>query len=259
MIGYLGVPGALVALPYRGGLSTSTDRPVSFARTMGGKRKAFMGARGRREWDVSFDLMGSREVAGLVEVARSAGEVMWYPADATAGNLFSPQAASFDVLPSNAVHAGMVALPDGSVARTVASSAGVVPGDAHGGSEHVPVRPGQQITVGAWGLGGLRLMGWWRDSQGAATTSWAGPISAFTGWGWREHTLTPPAGTAFLSLSLSNASQYARPSVAWGPVGQNKPGRGCPKAVVHGLSEALTVINADDAYGSIDVTITEVG
>src|SRR5699024_8678842 len=75
VIGYVGVPGALVSLPYRGGLSASTDRPVSFARTLGGKRKAFMGARGRREWGVSFDLVGSREVAGLVEVARSAGEV----------------------------------------------------------------------------------------------------------------------------------------------------------------------------------------
>src|SRR5699024_11847234 len=67
-----------------------------------GKRKAFMGARGRREWDVSFDLVGSREVAGLVEVARSAGEVMWYPADATSGNLLSPQASGFEVTPANA-------------------------------------------------------------------------------------------------------------------------------------------------------------
>src|SRR5699024_446523 len=77
VIGYVGVPGALVALPYRGGLSTSTDRPASFTRTMGGKRKALMGARGRREWDVSFDLVGSRAVAGLVVVARSDVSWLW--------------------------------------------------------------------------------------------------------------------------------------------------------------------------------------
>src|SRR5699024_7455267 len=77
MIGFVGVPGALVALPYRGGLDTSSDRPVSFMRTLGGKRKAFVGPRSRREWSVSFTSIGSREVAGLVEIARSAGEVMW--------------------------------------------------------------------------------------------------------------------------------------------------------------------------------------
>ena len=257
MIGYVGVPGALVALPYRGGLSTSTDRPVSFARTMGGKRKAFMGARGRREWDVSFDLVGSREVAGLVEVARSAGEVMWYPADATSGNLLSPQASGFGVTPANATDAGLVALPDGTVARSaVHSGSGNV---SPGGGERVPVRPGEQITVGAWALGGIRLEGWWRDAQGSTQTSWSSTAETFTGWQWREHTLTVPASASLMSLSLNRGAQYARPSISWGSSAVDRPGRGCPKAVVHGLSEALTVINADDAYGSIDVTITEVG
>src|SRR5699024_10415174 len=102
-----------------------------------GKRKAFMGARGRREWDVSFDLVGSRDVAGLVDVARSAGEVMWYPADATSGNLLSPQASGFEVTPVSATDAGLVALPDGTVARTIVASSTVVVGAAHGGREYV--------------------------------------------------------------------------------------------------------------------------
>ena len=259
MIGYVGVPGALVALPYRGGLSNSTDRPVSFARTMGGKRKAFMGARGRREWSVSFDLMGSREVAGLVDVARSAGGVMWYPADATSGNLLSPQASGFEVTPANATDAGLAALPDGTVARSVASSSVVRPGDAHGTYEMVPVRPGTPVTVGAWSIGGQHFRGFWRDGTGTQITSWTSPAVTHTGWTWHEVTLTPPAGAAFIELHLAGGSQYARPSISWGSSAVDRPGRGCPKAVVHGLSEALTVINADDAYGSIDVTITEVG
>lgn len=259
MIGYVGVPGALAALPYRGGLSTSTDRPVSFTRTLGGKRKASMGARGRREWDVSFDLVGSREVAGLVEVARSAGEVMWYPADAASGNLLSPQASGFEVTPASATDAGLVGLPDGSVARSVVSSVTVRLGNAHGLYEMVPVRSGVPVSVGAWSVGGEWFRGFWRDALGASITNWSTAQASHTGWAWRERTLTPPAGAAFIELHLAGGTQYARPSVSWGSSAVDRPGRGCPKAVVHGLSEALTVINADDAYGSIDVTITEVG
>lgn len=259
MIGYVGVPGALVELPYRGGLSTSTDRPVSFARTLGGKRKAFVGARSRREWSVSFDPIGSRDVAGLLAVAQSAGPVMWYPADATAGNLLSPQASGFEATPANATDAGLAQLPDGTVARSVASSSVVRPGDTHGTYEMVPVREGEPVTVGAWSVGGQWFRGFWRDALGSQITNWNAPSQSWAGWAWHEATLTPPPGAAFLELHLAGGSQYARPSISWGSSAVDRPGRGCPKAVVHGLSEALTVINADDAYGSIDVTITEVG
>lgn len=259
MIGYLGVPGAMVALPYRGGLSTTTDRPVSFTRTLGGKRKAFVGPRARREWDVSFDLMGSREAAGLVEIARSAREAFWYPADATSGNLLSPQASAFEATPTNAVDAGLTALPDGSVARSVVPTGTVSVGDAHGGREHVPVTPGEPVSVGAWGLGGIRFTGVWTDSMGVTAGSWSTGAFTHSGWKFQQRTVTPPAGAAFLVLWLSAGSQYARPTVSWGAQAIDRPGRGCPKSVAHGLSEALTVISRDDAYGSLDVTITEVG
>lgn len=261
MIGYLGTPGALVALPYRGGLDTSSDRPVSFTRTLGGKRKAFVGARSRREWGVSVDLAGSRVTSGLVALAQSAGEVMWYPADATAGNLLSPQASSFEVTPANSTDSGFVSLPDGTVAKSVAQagSSAIGVGAAHGSWEWVPVRPGELLSVGAWGRGGLRLTGAWRDLAGASVGSFTGPVESFTGWGWRSYTTTAPSNAVYVTLNLSGGTQYARPTVSWGPAAQDRPGRGCPSAVVHGLSEALTVIANDDAYGSVDVTITEVG
>lgn len=259
MIGFLGVPGALVELPYRGGLSTSADRPVSFARTLGGKRKAFVGARSRREWSVSFDPIGSRDVAGLLAVAQSAGPVMWYPADAVAGNLLSPQASGFEVTPTGATDTGLTQLPDGTVARSVAHSGTVYVGNAHGGYEGAPVRPGEVVSVGGWGRGGIRLTGSWRDANGATVGTFLPAGHAFSGWGWRENALTPPPGAAYLSLALSGGSQYARPSISWGTKAQDRPGRGAPATVAHGLSEALTVITQDDAYGSIDITITEVG
>ena len=261
MIGYVGVPGALVELPYRGGLSTSTDRPVKFTRTLGGKRKAQLGPAGRREWDVSFDLIGSRDALGLIHVAQFGGPVLWYPADAVAGNMLSPQASGFNVPPTNATDAGLVQLPDGTVARSVihSGSGGVNIGGAPSGFEGVPVRAGVPVTVSAWGLGGLRLTGAWRSVTGANLGGFGQAAEAFTGWQFRSFTATPPAGAVAAQLILNAGTQYARPSISWGPSAVDRPGRGCAKAVVHGLSEALTVINADDAYGSIDVTITEVG
>ena len=259
MIGYLGVPGAMVALPYRGGLSTSADRPVSFARTLGGKRKSFVGARSRREWSVSFDLAGSRDTHGMVAAAQTPGPLFWYPADAVAGNMLSPQATGFEVMPFNGTDTGLVALPDGSVARSIALSGAVAIGNAHGSFEAVPVRPGGVVSVGCWGLGGIRFTGAWRDASLAQIGTLSGASYTHSGWGWRSQSFTPPAGAAFVSLSFQGATQIARPTVSWGPTAQDRPGRGAPKAVVHGLSEALTVIAQDDAYGSIDVTITEVG
>ena len=141
----------------------------------------------------------------------------------------------------------------------VAASVAVRVGSAHGAYEMVPLRPGQAVTVGCWSVGGQFFRGFWRDATGVSITNWSAPSATWAGWGWHEATLTPPAGAAFIELHLAGGTQYARPSISWGSSAVDRPGRGCPKAVVHGLSEALTVINADDAYGSIDVTITEVG
>lgn len=259
MIGYLGVPGALAELRYRGGLSTSTDRPASFARTMGGKRKAMLGPAGRREWDVSFDLIGSQDVHGLIAATHSDDALMWYPADAVAGNLLSPQGVGFDVVSGSATDAGLVHLPDGTVARSVASEFTVIVGSSHGGREYVPVLPGELVSVGAWSVGGQWFRGFWRDATGASITNWNIPQVSHDGWAWVEGTITPPEGAAYMELHLAGGSQYARPAVSWGESAVDRPGRGCPAAVVHGLSEALTVIHRDEAYGSINVTITEVG
>lgn len=226
---------------------------------MTGKRKAQVGVRGRREWDVSFDMIGSKDTHGLVQLARSAGEVMWYPADATSGNLLSPDGSGFEVRSAFATDLGLVALPDGSVSRAVAPTGTVNILSPQGAWEKVPVRPGSRVTFGGWGFGGIRFTGTWFDTWGESVGNFAPSSAAHSGWEWVERSVAAPANAAFVSLSLSNGQQYARPSIAWGGVGKDRPGRGCPKAVVHGLSEALKTITDEDSQGSINVTIAEVG
>lgn len=262
MSGFIGVPGAMVELLYRGGLSTSTDRPVSTKRTLSGKVKALIGPRARREWKVSFDLIGASEISGVIDMARSGGEVMWYPSDASLGNLLSPQAVGFEVTPESATDAGLVQLPDGTVARTVVhtGSTQVYPGTAHGSHERVLVRQGHRLAVGAWGLAGLGFSIAWRDAEGIARATTTVPTETFTGWQRREANYPVPAWAVSASLGLTGGTQYARPVVSWGSIARDQPGRGCPKAIVHGLSEDLTVIHLDDdSYGAFSISITEVG
>ncbi|PWH05190.1 hypothetical protein DEO23_14005 [Brachybacterium endophyticum] len=257
----IGPRSALFELKYQGGLSTATERPTSFTTTLGGKRKALIGLRGRREWKVSFNPVSSREIAGLIEVARISSSVLWYPADALGGNMLSPQAVSFESVPSNAAPAGLVALPDGDVAQSIihTGTGTITIGDAHGTFEGVPVRPGENVTVGAWGLNGTRFTGFWRDINLASVSSWSTPTQTFTGWQWAHTTLTPPAGAAYLSLAVSAGAQYARPAVRWGSTVTSGPGKGCPQAIVSDLSEDLTGFDQNGAYGSINATVTEVG
>jgi len=259
VIGYLGTPAALLALPYRGGLTVESDRPVSEVRTLGGKRKIMVGSRTRRTWGVDFDLLGSLDAAGLLAVARHSSAVMWYPSDAAAGNLLSPQASGWEPSPTNATPAGLVALPDGSVANSIVPFGTVRVGDAHGAYEMVPVRPGVSVSVGAWAQGGLGFQGYWRDATGAQMTTYLVSAVTHSGWKWRQSVLTPPAGAAYIELQLFGGTAYARPSISWGSVAVDRPGRGCPKAFVHGVSEALTVVRPEDSYGSISATISEVG
>lgn len=253
MIGYLGTPGVLGALRYKGGLSTSTERPASFSRTMGGKRKGFLGPEGRREWDVSFDLLGSRDVFTLLAASQANEPLLWYPADAVAGNLLSPQASGWVSTPSRATASGLAQLPDGTVARTIASESTVSVG------EWAPVRAGEPVTVGAWSTGGQHFRGFWYGADGSSVGNYFTPKVTHSGWTWHEATVTPPDGAVYILLQLAGGTQYARPSVTWGESAVDRPGRGCPAAVVHGLSESLLTMTEDDAYGSISVTITEVG
>lgn len=259
MAAFFGVNGALFEVKCPASADRVSERGVSFTRTLGGKRKAFVGRGSRRSWSLDVGAGTPQDVSTVEALSREPGPLVFISPEAAVGNLLSPQASGFEPAPPNATEAGVVALPDGTVARSVASSSSVSVGDVHGNYERVPVLAGSQVTVGAWALGRLGFQGFWYDATGSSITTYLHSSVAVTGWGWREVTMTPPAGAAFVSLNIFGGAQYARPVVSWGSGAQDRPGRGAPRVVVHGLSEALTVISNDDAYGSVDVTITEVG
>lgn len=253
--------GALLEVGCPSTLTRNTEQQVGFRTTLGGKRKAFIRKGGRRAWSVDVSIARPGEVSTLEAVARGVGPYGWYPPEAVIGNLLSPQASGFDVAPANAASAGLVQLPDGSVASSVAHvGAGVVyVGTAHGAYEGVPVRPGQPVTVGGWGFGGIRFTGGWRDMDLNLLSSFSQSAHTFTGWGWREATLTAPSGAAYIQLALSTGVQYARPSVSWGPVARDELGTGCPKGIIHSPQHSPVALWQGANYTGSSYSVTEVG
>src|SRR5699024_9261775 len=155
---------------------------------------------------------------------------------------------------------GSTLFPYTTLFRSLASSALVRIGNAHGNFEMAPVRPGHLVTVSAWGFGGLRLQGFWRDGTGASISSFiASPIHTFAGWEWREHTITPPLGAAFVELNLTNGTAYALPSIAWGVKGRPELGTGCPKAVIHSPSFSPVALWEGANYTDTSYQVVEVG
>lgn len=254
--------GSLLEIGCPSTLNRSTEQQVAFTSTLGGKRKAFVRRGGRRSWSVDVNVARPSTVATIEAVARNVGPVGWYPPEAVIGNLLSPQASGFDVTPANATDAGLVQLPDGSVARSVVHSGtgGVNVGNtATAGYEGVPVRAGEPITVAAWGLGGVRLAGAWRDAAGANVGAISQAVQSFIGWGFRSHTVTPPAGAVAAQLFLTSGSQYARPSVAWGTVARDEGGTGCPAAVIHSPAHSPVALWDGANYTDSSYSVTEVG
>lgn len=249
--------GSLLEVGCPSTLNRSTEQQVAFTRTLGGKRKAFIRKGGRRSWSVDVAVARPGEVSTIEAVARNLGPVGWYPPEAVIGNLLSPQASGFDVTPANATDAGLVQLPDGTIARSVAHvNYRVTVGD---GLEDPPIRPGQPVTVGAWGLGGIRLIGTWRDAAGAEVGTWDSGPGAFTGWQWREYTTTAPTGAAAIRMQLLGGTQYALPSVAWGSKGRPELGTGCPTAVVHSPTYTPVALWEGANYTDTAYQVVEVG
>lgn len=259
MAAFFGVNGALFEVKCPASADRVSDRAVSVARTLGGKRKAFVGRASRRSWSLDVGAGTPQDVSTVEALSREAGPLVFISPDAAVGNLLSPQASAFDDVPADATDAGLVQLPDGTVARSVAASGAVRVGAAHGNYEMVPVRPGMAVSVGAWGRGRLGFQGYWRDAAGASITTHLTPSVALTGWAWREVTLTPPAGAAFIELHLFGGSQYALPSVSWGTVAARELGAGCPKAVVHSAEFSPIAAHERLSRSRITYSVTEVG
>lgn len=241
-------------------LSRDTAQQATFETTLGGRRIGYIRKGGRRTWSVDVSLAHPGEVSTLEAVARGLGPYGWYPTEAVVGNLLSPQASMWEATQPGETLAGLVQLPDGTVAESLASTGLVRVGSAHGNFEMVPVRDGANVTVSAWGFGGLRLQGYWRDVTGASISSFiASSIYTFSGWEWRSHTLAPPTGAAFIELNLTNATAYALPSVSWGAVGRAEAGTGCPAAVIHSPAHSPIALWEGANYTDSSYQVVEVG
>lgn len=251
--------GSLLEIGCPSTLNRSTEQQLAFTSTLGGKRKAFVRRGGRRSWSVDVSIARPREVSTVEAIARHVGPVGWYGPEAVIGNLLSPQASAFDRPPDSAADAGLVQLPDGTVARTVTSSTAVRVGSAHGTYELVPVRPDESVTVGAWSVGGQSFRGFWRDATGTSLGNWSSGSTTHTGWQWREHTLTPPIGAASLELHLAGGTQYALPSVSWGTTAARELGTGCPTAVLHSPSHSPVALWEGTNLTDSSYSVTEVG
>lgn len=251
--------GSLLEIGCPSSLDRSTDQQVSFTPIIGGKVKAFIRRGGRRSWSIDTAVAHPGEVSTIEAVARQMGPFGWYDAAASIGNLLSPQASAFEVTPGSATDAGLVQLPNGTVARSVASEATVRVGDAHGTYEMVPIRPGSPVSVGAWSVGGQSFRGFWRDATGTSLGSWSNGTTTHAGWAWREATLAPPAAAAFIELHLAGSTQYALPSVSWGVTAARELGAGCPKAVIHSPSHSPLALTSRANYTNSSYQVTEVG
>ena len=259
MAAFFGVNGALFEVKCPASADRVSSRPVSFTRTLGGKVKAFAGPASRRSWSLNVAAGTPQDVSTVEALARTLGPLVFIPPEAAVGNLLSPQASSFEPVPANATDAGVVQLPDGTVARTVSASGTVQVGAAHGPVEMVPVRAGEMVTVGAWGNGGLRFQGRWLDALGNSVGTYISGAGTFTGWQWREYAVTPPAGASFLDVQLFGGSQYALPSVSWGTVAARELGTGCPKAVLHDGEFSPIAAHRRLNRSRITYSVTEVG
>lgn len=259
MPAYFGSGGQLFEVKCPASADRVSSRPVAFARTLGGKVKAFVGQASRRSWSLNVEAGTPQDVSTVEALARTLGPLVFIPPEAAVGNLLSPQASAFEPIPASATDAGVVSLPDGTVARSVVSSATVRVGSAHGTYEMVPLRAGEQVSVGAWSVGGQHFRGFWRDAAGSSLGSWSNGASTHSGWAWREATLTPPAGAAFIELHLAGGTQYALPSISWGATAARELGTGCPKAVLHDGEFSPIAAHRRLNRSRITYSVTEVG
>lgn len=259
MPAYFGSGGQLFEVKCPASADRVSSRPVAFTRTLGGKVKAFAGQSSRRSWSLNVEAGTPQDVSTVEALARTLGPLVFISPEAAVGNLLSPQASAFEPIPANATDAGLVQLPDGTVAKTVASTMAVRAGNANGNSEYVPVRPGEPVSVGAWGLGGARFQGFWRDATGANIGSYLSPVDSHAGWQWRSFTTTPPAGASYIELQLIGGVQYALPSVSWGDTAARELGTGCPKAVLHDGEFSPIAAHRRLNRSRIAYSVTEVG
>lgn len=268
MTTYIGPVGSLIGIKCPSELSISGGREVTLARTLS-RQKAFLARAGFREWSAQLSPATTPgQVAGLAWLAEFGNPpFVWYPPDAVIGNILDPAVAGLVPGRHNGLEGPLVevepglwvksAMPDGANAVSLPIRSGSL--------DPIPVIPGEAITVSAWMRGATLDRGQvialiWRDSQGNSLNTESITVGESSGsFQRRSVTRTVPVGAAQLTLQFFTA-QVGGPAISiTDSLRPYSPGKGCVRAVVHGLSEALTLANSQATYSGYSFTVSEVG
>lgn len=261
MTSYIGPVGSLIPVKCPSSLDTSGGRDVSFTRTLG-RQKAFMGKVASRTWGASLSPATSPgKVAGLAWLADYGNPpFVWYGPDAVMGNILEPATTGLVPNATNGLEGPLVEVePDVWLKSALPAVSSISMPYRAGMLDSVAVIPGVPLTVSGWVRGVASVAVVWRDILGASITTNSRSLGTSTGLVRRSTTLTPPDGAVQMTMQFF-CTQLAGPAVSLtGGLTPYSSGKGCKRAVVHGLSEALTMATSQQAMSGYSFTITEVG
>lgn len=264
----LGVPGTLH--PVRVATQpSSTQRPVSFINTLGG-RKAFLGRAGLREWSVELTTPDPATVAHLVAAASGhRGPLAFYPAGAAVGNILDPRSAGLVPLWFNGFQ-GPVTAVDGLTLPTATpanNNVGVPwrgPSPADGGTfSTVPVHAGGPVTVSGWMTGAVSIAALWYDASDNSVATDSASVGSSMRWRRFHRSLIAPPGAVSVRFQFF-CNQLAGPAVTLtSDVRPYVPGEGASRVVVHDLAEQTEFIpqagvDAGKPFKQYSFRVTEV-
>lgn len=268
MTAYIGPIGNLIGFKCPSAEEIELADNSSLSWTMGGRQKAQYRLNAPRAWRVGIGTATPGQVAGLGGLLRGLyGPPPWTYVGpwAQVTNLLTPAAS---VLAAGSwtgagVPGGSVTLDDGSApVLSVLSDTG-----ASINLPDVPAVPGKPVTGSAWGAGDtgftvtLRFLNTAGGTVSAASATTAAPLGSPLRRG--HVTATPPDGTVSVRLELTGAKRAAQPAVSWTPdLAAWTVGEGAPTVIVQGLSRAVQLAVADQAFmrrSSASFTVQEVG
>lgn len=262
MTSYIGLPGALVPLVCPTTESTSRDRSATEMVPFSGRRVVQLGPRTRRSWSVDYGVEHPRDYAVLDAFTTWATPLVWVGALAQATNLLTPEQAVLDHV-GTALVRGALDLGDLWVAQWAtghASSTVTVTG-AH----PVPVRAGVPLTISAYVQRAdpavpVQMVFQFLDATGAVVFATTRNGPAGTGMQRAVWPLTPPVGSASLTVVIRYAAVLAAPQVTWTPGAVPwAPGRGVHRVVVLPGSETPLIAHSRQVLTNAAYTIMEVG
>lgn len=270
MSAWLGPSGNLIEFAhYKGSASADLDRKVTFTETIGGGRFGQASpTTGLRTWALSATHMDPSQWAGFDLLAMGAygDQVRFLEPLALVTNALSPLKSlpglggNTPGVAGDALAGGLALTEDGARVPSLLSGGGLV-----SLGNNAPVVPGRKITGSFYARGSaVKITFGFFDSEGAYLTGIGGLTTDAPAATLKRHslTVTVPSGAAAAYLTVTGASVVAAPAITW--TSKLMPwsrGRGCDKAVIHGISDSTVLAGHFERQqiADFDFTVTEVG